>query len=86
MQEKLNIETFNKILFEAIGEDKRVELLEAELQTAYGMKIQHMEELVKALNENRPYKDILETINNVDANCDKINRMLEKEREKMQES
>ena len=74
----LNLDTFNEILFNAIKPEKRAELLEAEINMAYGIKIQKMEELVIALNECKPYHEILKDVNNIDANCDLLMAQLEK--------
>ena len=77
MNKKLTINTFNEILMKCIPAKKRKELLEIELQTAYARKIEVMEELVACLNRGNAYEEILQIINNIDSNCDKIAKMLE---------
>lgn len=77
---KLSIESFNNILFMAVPEEKRVDLLAHELSLAYGMKVQAMEELVERLNKGLPYMDKLEEVNNINSNCDKLHEMLEEQR------
>lgn len=78
MNNKLNLESFNEILFKAIDDDKHIELLEHELQTAYLMKVQKMEELVCLINKLEPYQETLKQVNNIDSNCDLLAKMLEK--------
>ena len=77
---KLSIELFNNILFMAVPEEKRVDLLAHELLLAYGIKVQAMEELVERLNKGMSYKDKLEEVNNINSNCDKLHEMLEEQR------
>ena len=77
MNKKFNINTFNEILMKCIPAKKRKELLEIELQTAYALKIEAMEKLVECLNHGNTYEEILQKINNIDSNCDKIAKMLE---------
>ena len=76
----LNIEAFNRILCDAGV--PREELLVMELQTAYSLKIQKMEELVAAINTNGCIRNIMDTINNIDSNLDKIGNELEEIRRK----
>ena len=78
MNNKLNLESFNEILFKAIDNDKHIELLEIELQTAYLMKVQKMEELVFLINKGEPYQETLKQVNNIDSNCNSLAEMLEK--------
>lgn len=78
MNNKLNLESFNEILFKAIDNDKHIELLEIELQTAYLMKVQKMEELVCSINKGEPYQETLKQVNNIDSNCNLLAEMLEK--------
>lgn len=77
MNKTLNLDTFNQILFGAIEEEHHIELLQIELETAMYSKIQEMEKLVDALNNNMPYQKILKTINNIDSNCDLLARKIE---------
>lgn len=77
MNKTLNLDTFNQILFGAIKEEHHIELLQIELETAMYSKIQEMEKLVDALNNNMPYQKILKTINNIDSNCDLLARKIE---------
>ena len=76
MSKTLNLETFNEILFEAIPEEKRAELLAVELESAYAMKIEAMEELVVRLNAGEDYKEQLREVNNIDRSCDTLAAML----------
>ena len=77
MNKTLNLDTFNQILFDAIKEEHHIELLQIALETAMYSKIQEMEKLVDALNNNIPYHKILKTINNIDSNCDLLARKIE---------
>ena len=70
MNKNLGLETFNRILMGAMKEENHLEFLKIELEAAMSIKIQEMEKLVDALNNNMPYHDILKTINNIDSNCD----------------
>ena len=70
MNEKLDLETFNRVLIGAMKEENHLEFLKIELEAAMLSKIQEMEKLVDALNSNMPYHKILKTINNIDSNCD----------------
>ena len=78
MNNKLNLESFNEILFKAIDNDKHIELLEIELQTAYLMKVQKMEEFVCLINKGEPYQETLKQVNNIDSKCNLLAEMLEK--------
>lgn len=80
---KLSLESFNEILFKAIEPGKHVELIEHEIELAYSVKIQKMEELVMSLNECKPYHEILQEVNNIDANCDLLMAQLEKLKERV---
>lgn len=78
---KLNMETFNEILFKALKpEAKKSELVEMEIQMAYGQKIQVMEELVDCLNKGKPHKETLKQVNNIDSNLNYLGELLEKTR------
>ena len=77
-KKKLNIETFNELLMKAIPKEKQEELLKIELQTAYGMKIEAMEELVKRLNSHSPYHDVLQKVNNIDSSCNRLAEIIDK--------
>lgn len=70
MSEKLDLEEFNRILMGVMNEESHLEFLKIELEAAMGFKIQEMEKLVDALNNNMPYHNILKTINYIDSNCD----------------
>lgn len=76
---KLNIDTFNEILFSALkdnGPRGKAELLGHEIEMAYHMKITAMEALVEALNKGLPYHEQLEQVNNIDHSCDTLNERL----------
>ena len=80
MAKTLNIDSFNDILFAAFKEQSpkaKAELLIMEIQTAYALKIQHMENVIEALNEGRPYHQELELVNNIDRNLDHMGAQLE---------
>lgn len=77
MSEKLDLETFNRILMGAMKEESHLEFLKIELEAAMWSKIQEMEKLVDALNSNMPYHKILKTINNIDSNCDYLARKID---------
>ena len=78
MSKTLNLDTFNEILFRALKEDaKKEELLQMEVEMAYSVKIQKMEELVECLNQGKPYHEILKQVNNIDMNCDYLMEQLE---------
>lgn len=77
---KLNLESFNSILFDALNDDSpkgRIELLEMELQMAYAMKVEMMETIMKDLNEGRRYQNHLQTVNNINASCDELARQID---------
>lgn len=75
---KLSSESFIEILFKAIEPEKQVELIEHEIELAYSMKIQKMEEIVEKLNRSEPYHETLREINNIDRNCNKLMLVLER--------
>lgn len=78
MSKTLNLDTFNEILFGALKENtKKEELLQMEVEMAYGLKIQKMEELVECLNQGKPYHEILQQVNNIDGSCDYLMKQLE---------
>ena len=79
MSKKLDIDTFNEVLFSAFKEQTPKALHELyimELQTAYSIKIQCMEKVIDDLNEGKPYFDDLQKVNNVDHNCDVLNKKI----------
>lgn len=59
-------------------EKQHVELLTAELSRAYWARIERMENLVHALNNNMPYDLILTTINNIGNECELLVEELNK--------
>lgn len=76
----LNLDTFNEILFEAFKDqtaEAKAELLAAELQAAFAVKIQMMEEVIEDLNRGRPYREHLKKVNNIDGNLDKLAAQLD---------
>lgn len=77
MSENLGLETFNRILMGAMKEESHLEFLKIELEAAMCLKIQEMENLIDALNNNMPYHEILKTINNIDSNCDYLAQKIE---------
>lgn len=78
MNNKLNLESFNDILFKCIDKEKHIEMIECELSYAYSMKVQKMEELVCLLNKGEPYQETLKHVNNIDSSCDSLAEILEK--------
>ena len=81
----LNIETFNEILFKGLKpEAKKSELLEKECCMAYQVKIQAMEKLVKKLNNGKPYREVLQEVNNIDNSLYKLAEMLKEARKEEQ--
>lgn len=57
---------------------KYVELMTEKLARAYWAKIEYMEILVYALNNNMPYDLILKDINNIGSKCDYLTEVLNK--------
>lgn len=75
-----SIDTFNEILFSAFKDQSpknMLELLTHEIKMAYSVKIQHMEYVIEDLNNGRPYEKSLELVNNVDSNCDVLQKRIE---------
>ncbi len=73
----LNLETFNEIIFDSFKDEYRTpeglrDLLVTELQAAYSIKIQAMEELVNKLNNGLSYHEQLKVVNNIDSSLDYI--------------
>lgn len=85
MGKKMDLETFNEILFSAFKEQSPKALHDIyvmELNTVYGIKIQYMEKVINDLNEGLPYNENLQKVNNVDSNLDRLHEkivQLEKE-------
>lgn len=81
----LSMETFNEILFGALKpEVKKSELLAEELAFAMGIKLNHFDELFSAILEDYLHikltdrvAGIVQTLINVDANCDRLAEMIE---------
>lgn len=81
MSEKLNLNTFNKLLFSAFKDQSPEALLKLyaiELKSAYALKIQAMEEVIDDLNNNKPYGIDLQKVNNIDSNLDFLQEQMEK--------
>lgn len=91
MGKKMDLETFNEILFSAFKEQSPKSLHDLyvmELNTAYGIKIQCMEKVINDLNEGLPYHENLQEVNNVDSNLDRLHEkivQLEKEHPEIKE-
>ena len=80
MSKTLNINTFNEIIFGAFKDQSpraKAELLQMEIQAAYSMKVQQMEEVIEDLNEGRPYHKNLQLVNNIDGNVDVLAEQLD---------
>ena len=80
---KLNLDTFNEILFSAFKDEHQnpqgmLELLSMEIQAAYGMKIDQMEKVIDDLNNGRPYHENLRLVNNIDSNIDSLVEKVDK--------
>jgi hypothetical protein len=78
---KLNLDTFNEILFSAFKEQSpqnMLELLSVEIQSAYAMKIDQMEKVIADLNNGRPYHQNLQLVNNIDSNLDSLAEKVDK--------
>ena len=77
---KLNIDTFNALMFQALegqSPQRKLELLRIELDYAYGVKINTMEQLVKELNEGSPYAETLGMVNSADSICEKVGHCID---------
>ena len=91
MGKKMDLETFNEILFSAFKEQSPKalhDLYVMELNTAYGIKIQCMEKVINDLNEGLPSHENLQEVNNVDSNLDRLHEkivQLEKEHPEIKE-
>ena len=80
MGEKLNLETFNNLLFSAFKDQSPEALLRLyamELESAYALKIQAMEQVIDDLNNNKPYGIDLQKVNNIDSNLDYLQEKME---------
>ena len=81
MGKQLNLDTFNEILFGAFKEqtpENMLELLTVEMQSAMMMKIVAMEDVIKDLNQGKPYHQNLKKVNNIDSNLDSLGGKIEK--------
>lgn len=76
MNEKLDLETFNRSLMGEIKEESHLKFLKLDLEAIMASMIQEMINLVDALNNNMPYHDILEKINDMDKNCTYLARKI----------
>ena len=77
---KLNIETFNEVLFTALKDNSpkgKLDLLKAELSMAYAMKIEAMEKVIHALEDGRDYMQEMEKLQNIDRSCDTLKSMID---------
>ena len=91
MDKKLNLDTFNEILFSAFKEQSPKNLHDLyvmELNMAYELQIHCMETVINDLNEGLPYHEDLQKVNNVDSNLDRLHEkivQLEKEHPELTE-
>lgn len=76
MNEKLDLETFNRTLMGEMKKESHLKFLKLDLEAAMASMIQEMINLVDALNNNMPYHDILEKINDMDKNCTYLARKI----------
>ena len=77
---KLNIGTFNEVLFTALKDNspkEKIDLLKAELSMAYAMKIEAMETVIDALENDRGYMQEMERLRNIDRSCDTLGNMID---------
>ena len=77
---KLNIETFNEVLFTALKDNSpkgKLDLLKAELSMTYAMKIEAMETVMDALENGRGYMQDMEKVRNIDRSCDTLKNMID---------
>ena len=77
---KLNIETFNEVLFTALKDNSpkgKLDLLKAELSMVYAMKIEAMETVMDAIENGRGYMQEMERVRNIDRSCDTLNNMID---------
>ena len=77
---KLNIGTFNEVLFTALKDNSpkgKIDLLKAELSMAYAMKIEAMEKVIHALEDGRDYMQEMERLRNIDQSCDTLGNMID---------
>ena len=77
---KLNIETFNEVLFTALKDNSpkgKLDLLKAELSVVYAMKIEAMEKVIHALEDGRDYIQEMERLRNIDRSCDTLGSMID---------
>ena len=77
---KLNIETFNEVLFTALKDKSpkgKLDLLKAELSMVYAMKIEAMETVMDAIENGRGYMQEVERVRNIDRSCDTLNNMID---------
>ena len=77
---KLNIETFNEVLFTALKDNSpkgKLDLLKAELSMVYAMKIEAMEKVIHALEDGRDYMQEMEKLQNIDRSCDTLKSMID---------
>lgn len=80
MGKQLNLETFNEILFGAFKEqtpENKYELLMVELQSGMMTKIEVMEDVIRDLNNGKPYHQNLEKVNNVNSNLDALAKQID---------
>ena len=77
---KLNIETFNEVLFTALKDNSpkgKLDLLKAELSMVYAMEIEAMETVMDAIENGRGYLQEMERVRNIDRSCDTLNNMID---------
>ena len=77
---KLNIETFNEVLFTALKDNSpkgKLDLLKAELSMVYAMKIEAMETVMDAIENGRDYMQEMERLRNIDRSCDTLGNMID---------
>lgn len=67
----------NDNLFKPLDKDEQIKSLKKELKKEYYYKIQKIEKLVNALNNDEPYKYILKDVNFIDGICEQIGRTID---------
>lgn len=76
MSEELDPEKFNRSLMGKMQKESHLKFLKSDLEATMASMIREMINLVGALNNNMPYHDILETINDMDKNCTYLARKI----------
>jgi len=88
----VNLKSFNEILFHALKDDTskgKLEFLKAELEIAFSMALESMQDVIDDLNKGRRYQDHLRKTNALIHSCDNLIEQIEeiiKEHPELKES